>query len=74
MYTDSFSKKDTHGIYGCTLQVLAKICIQLLIVPVSGISGEGRYKGKNAGLYIFGRYVLFIIKLKYMLTTGDITT
>lgn len=51
---------------------MARICID--IVPVFEKSGEGRYRGRNAGLYTFSRHVLLIIKLKYMLTTGDITT
>lgn len=74
MYTDFFSIQNIHGVYDCVLEVLERLCIELLlIVAVCGKSGSEGRETKGEMLF-FSRHVLFIIKLKYMFTTGYITT
>lgn len=48
-------------MYDCILEVLVSICIELLIMVVYGNLGEGRYKDRNVGFYIF-----FLVGMCYL--------
>ena len=51
MYTDFFSIQNIHGVYDCVLEVLERICTELLTVAVCGKSG--REGGETKGEMLF---------------------